>query len=145
MREKKKEAVQQDLQRRKDKVEKAEKKQAAALQRYQDKSNYTVYRTIPELNEELQKLHLTGKAKYTMAMQIEIVQAQIQYRRDCLMRKIKPGSLCSDMVGSTQAKLDALLKTLSELMMDESQNPRLSLPPQIRKVSAMRCSKLSFL
>jgi hypothetical protein len=72
-----------------------------------------------------------------MAMKIEIVQAQIQYRRDCLRRKIKPGSLCSDMVGSTQAKLDSLLKNLLELMMDESQNPRLSLPPQIRKVSAM--------
>ena len=70
-------------------------------------------------------------------MKIEIVEKQIQYRRDCLLRKIKPGLLCSDMVNSTQAKLDTLLTNLSQLIADESENPRLKLPPQIRKVSAM--------
>ena len=139
MREKKKEGVKQDLQRRKNKVEAAEKRQASALMRYQDKVNYIIYHTREEVMEELEKMHNSGKPKYTLAMKIEIVEKQIQYRRDCLLRKIKPGSLCSDMVNSTQAKLDALLTNLSQLMVDEFENPRLKLPPQIRKVSAMWC------
>ena len=139
MREKKKEGVKQDLQRRKNKVKAAEKHQASALMRYQDKANYILYHTREEVVEELEKMHNSGKPKYTLAMKIEIVEKQIQYRRDCLLRKIKPGSLCSDMVNSTQAKLDAPLKNLSELMVDESENPRLKLPPQIRKVSAKWC------
>jgi hypothetical protein len=137
VREKKKEGVKQDLQRRKNKVEAAEKRQASALMRYQDKVNYIIYHTREEVMEELEKMHDSGKPKYTLAMKIEIVEKQIQYRRDCLLRKIKPGSLCSDMVNSTQAKLDTLLTNLSQLIADESENPRLKLPPQIRKVSAM--------
>ncbi len=137
MREKKKEGVKQDLQRRKNKVGAAEKRQASALMRYQDKSNYILYHTREEVMEELEKMHNSGRPKYTLAMKIEIVEKQIQYRRDCLLRKLKPGSLCSDMVNSTQAKLDALLTNLLQLMVDEFENPRLKLPPQIRKVSAM--------
>jgi hypothetical protein len=77
MREKKKEGVKQDLQLRKNEVEAAEKRQASALMCYQDKSNYILYHTREEVMEELEKMHNSGRPKYTLAMKIEIVEKQI--------------------------------------------------------------------
>ncbi len=89
-------SVKTDLQRRKEKVAAQERREANTLLRYKEKENFYVYCTMVELNDELSRTHTSGRSLYTTAMKVEIVEKQIQYRRDCLMRKLRPGTLCSD-------------------------------------------------
>jgi hypothetical protein len=89
-------SVKTDLQRRKEKVAAQERREANALLRYKEKINFYVYCTMVELNDELSRTRTSGRPLYTTAMKVEIVEKQIQYRRDCLMRKLRPGALCSD-------------------------------------------------
>ena len=83
------------MRRKKDKAQAAERSQAIALTRFKDKENFEVLKSIPTLENELALKHPTGAPMYTTAMKVEIVEKQIQYRRDCLMRKLRPGALCS--------------------------------------------------
>ncbi len=73
-------------------VVESEKREAKALERFMAKTNYEVFHSLADLRAELQKKHPSGKPLYTSAMQVEIVVAQIQYRRDCLLRTLRQGS-----------------------------------------------------
>ena len=84
------------------------------------------------LEEELIAKHPTGNSKYTTAMKSDIVCAQLQYRRDCLGRTLRPGALASSLTG--QSRLDALLDSFEKVLADESRFPSLLSPPQIREV-----------
>ena len=125
-------SVKTDLQRRKEMVAAQERKEANALLRYKEKENFYVYCTMVELNDELSRTHTSGRPLYTTAMKVEIVEKQIQYRRDCLMRKLRPGTLCSDAKINDDRKLDRLKENFKQILIDEALYPSLKQPPQIR-------------
>jgi len=124
--------VSADLRRKETHVAETEKREARALERFMAKRNYQVFHTVLDLQRELGKKHDTGVPMYTPAMKVEIVEAQIQYRRDCLLRKLRPGALCSSVSGSIR-KLDALMDSFSIIIEDELRFPALLKPPEIRK------------
>ena len=123
-------SVKTDLQRRKEKVAAQERKEANALLRYKEKENFYVYCTMVELNDELSRTHTSGRPLYTTAMKVEIVEKQIQYRRDCLMRKLRPGTLCSDAKINDDRKLDRLKENFKLILIDEALYPSLKQPPK---------------
>ena len=110
----------------------AEKREATALHRYMSRENYIVYHTIGELMAELGMLHDSGKAMYSPAMKCDVVMAQLQFRRDCLLRVLRPGALCSNIKDATR-KLDALLDSFGCVIDDEHLYPSLLNPPQVRR------------
>ena len=98
-----------------------------------EEENFYVYCTMVELNDELSRTHTSGRPLYTTAMKVEIVEKQIQYRRDCLMRKLRPGTLCSDAKINDDRKLDRLKENFKQILIDEALYPSLKQPPpQIR-------------
>jgi hypothetical protein len=91
-----------DLSRKEAHIVDAERAQSKALKRFMDKKNYIVYTSMENLRAELSSKHASGLQKYTIPMQVDIVVAQLQYRRDCLMRTLRPGSLCSNVKNITR-------------------------------------------
>ena len=69
-----------------------------------------------------------------MAMKIEVVENQIQYRRDCYARVLRPGALVSHISAVTQLKLDKLMGNVQAILDDEAKFPALAAPPTIRQV-----------
>ncbi len=88
---------------------------------------------MPQLLTELDTKHASGKEKYTATMQCEIVFTQLQYRRDCLTRCLRPGALCSSHTGSAQSKLQQLLQHFASVLCDEQHISSLLKPPSIRR------------
>jgi hypothetical protein len=129
----KKKQLLNDLLRKEEKVKEQERREAKALQRYKDKQHFLVYTSMPQLLTELDTKHASGKEKYTATMQCEIVVAQLQYRRDCLARCLRPGALCSSHTGSAQSKLQQLLQHFASVLCDEQHIPSLLKPPSIRR------------
>jgi hypothetical protein len=117
-----------DLERKEDQVRQQEKRETRALQRFKDRENFFVYKTMAELQTEFKAKHPTGSPKYSTAMKSEIVVAQLQYRRDCLNRVFAPGALCSNFKGTAEAKLRALTQNFKACIKDEA-NP--ILPPPL--------------
>ena len=124
--------IQADLDRKEAHVVDAERAQSKALKRFMDKSNYTVYTSMESLRAELSSKHASGLQKYTIPMQVDIVVAQLQYRRDCLMRTLRPGTLCSN-VKKTHKRLDSLLLSFGQVCEDECLYPSLMNAPEIRR------------
>jgi hypothetical protein len=67
-------------------------------------------------------------------MKCEIVVKQMQHRRDCYGRCLKPGALQSDHKGGAAEKLIKLLASFEDVMNEEQDAPALLQPPQIRGV-----------
>jgi hypothetical protein len=130
---KKKDQIEAGLRRKEAQVVESEQREAKALERFMAKKNYEVFHSLADLRAELQEKHQSGKPLYTPAMQVEIVVAQIQYRRDCLLRTLRPGSLCSN-IKSVERRLDALMENFATIIEDEHMFPSLLQPPQIRRV-----------
>jgi hypothetical protein len=114
-------------------VKQEEQREAKALRKFKNKENFLVYTTMASLREELHLTHQSGLPKYTPAMQVEIVSAQLQYRRDCLARCLRPGALCSNFKGTAAEKLKALLINFKAALSDEGALPSLLKPPSIRR------------
>ncbi len=87
---KKAQQIEADLKRKEAHVADAEAEaaQSGALKRSVDEKNYKVYTSVADLKKELSQKHASGGPKYTVPMQVDIVVAQIHYRRDCLMRTL---------------------------------------------------------
>ena len=62
-------------------------------------------------------------------MKIEVVENQIQYRRDCYARVLRPGALVSHISAVTQLKLDKLMGNVQAILDDEAKFPALAAPP----------------
>ena len=81
----------------------------------------------------MSKVHQSGLPKYTPAMKCDIVTAQLQYRRDCLARCLRPGAMCSNFKGPATEKLKQLLENFKAVLRDEGLVPSLMKPPCIRR------------
>ena len=130
---KKAQQIEADLKRKEAHVADAEAAQSGALKRFVDKKNYKVYTSVADLKKELSQKHASGQPKYTVPMQVDIVVAQLHFRRDCLMRTLRPGTLCSN-VKNSHKKLDSLLESFKQVCEDECLYPSLMSPPEIRRV-----------
>ena len=104
------------------------------MRKYKDRENYIVYHSMRDIEEELGATLSDNKPKYSLAMQIEIVGKQIQYRRDCFDRTLRPGTLVSHLTSATQMKLDKLLENFQAILDDEARHPALASPPAIRQI-----------
>ncbi len=128
-----KKKLRNDLLRKEEKMKEQERREAKALQRNKDKQNFLVYTSMPDFLTELESKQASGKEKYTAAMQYEIVVAQLQYRRDCLARCLRPGALCSLYASSPLSKLQQLLHHFASALSDEQHIPSLLKPPFVRR------------
>ena len=133
IRKKKRVQVGEDLKRKEEQVAAAERREAKALERFKSKENYTVYHSAQELRAELARKHSSGKCMYTTAMKVDIVLAQLQFRRDCLLRTLRPGTLCSSVKDPTR-RLVSLVESFARVVEDEQLYPTLLSPPEIRRV-----------
>lgn len=134
---KKKEIADQDgetLRRREEEAKKKERTDAKALKKYQDSINFPVYTSMQELNDVLFAKHSSGTSKYTPKMQCEIIEKQLQHRRDCYARTLKEGALHSSHKGGSVTKVTKLLESFKDILADEKETPGLLEPPQIRQV-----------
>ena len=122
------------LRRREEEAKSKERADAKALKRYQDAINFPVYNSMTELQLILSSSHSSGVAKYSDAMKCEIVVKQMQHRRDCYGRSLKPGALWSDHKGGASHKLIKLLAAFADVLNEEQVTPSLLQPPQIREV-----------
>jgi hypothetical protein len=111
-----------------------ETKELKALTKFKDRENYIVYHAMIDIDDELNSTLAGGKPKYSLAMKIEIVEKQIQHRRDCYARTLRPGTLVSHISTATQLKLDKLLGNFQVILDDEAKYPALASPPSIRQV-----------
>ena len=109
-----------DLDRKEQQVREQERREMRALQRFKDRENFEVFKTMEEILELFKAKHPTGSFKYTAVMKCEIVVAQLQYRRDCLNRVLPQGAMCSSHKGTPEAKLKDLLGNLKRCMKDEA-------------------------
>ena len=125
--------MENDLKRKEEQVKEQEAREAKALRRYKDKENFEVFVTLEALHDEMSKVHQSGLAKYTTAMKCDIVRAQLQYRRDCLARCLRPGAMCSNFQGPATEKLKQLLENFKAVLRDEGSLPCLMEPPCIRR------------
>ena len=89
---------------------------------------------MKELKGILSATHSSGAAKYSDTMKCEIVVKQMQHRRDCYGRCLKPGALQSDHKGGASEKLLKLLASFEDVLNEEQDAPALLQPPQIRAV-----------
>ena len=126
----KKVQLEKDLERKEDQVRLQEKRENRALQRFKDRENFIVYKTMAELQIELKAKHPTGSPKYTTAMKSEIIVAQLQFRRDCLNRVFAPGAFSSNFKGTAEAKFRALIANFKLCLKDEAATPSHT-PPSI--------------
>ena len=126
--------IEEDLKRQRGKVQQQEAKELKALTKFKDRENYIVYHSMIDLEEELEATLGSGKPKYSLAMKIEIVEKQLQYRRDCYARTLRPGALVSHISTANQLKLDKLLDNFQDVLDDEANFPALAAPPTIRQV-----------
>jgi len=122
-----------DLDRKQEQVREQERREMKALQRFKDRENFEVFKTMDDLLDLLKSKHLTGSFKYTPLMKCEIVVVQLQHRRDCLNRVLAPGCLCSSYKGTAESKLRALLQNFKACIKDEARIPALLTPPTIRR------------
>jgi hypothetical protein len=89
---------------------------------------------MKELKGILSDTHSSGAAKYSDTMKCEIVVKQMQHRRDCYGRSLKPGALQSDHKGGASEKLIKLLAAFEDVLNEEQDAPSLLQPPQLRAV-----------
>jgi hypothetical protein len=120
--------------RREEEAKKKERADAKALKKYQDSINFPVYTSMQELKDILNAKHPSGSPKHTPKMQCEIIEKQLQHRRDCYARTLKEGALHSSHKGGSVTKLTKLLESFKDVLADEKETPGLLEPPQIRQV-----------
>jgi hypothetical protein len=70
----------------------------------------------------------------TPKIQCEIIEKQLQHRRDCYARTLKEGALHSSHKGGSVTKLTKLLELFKGVLADEKETPGLLEPPQISQV-----------
>ena len=122
------------LTKREEEAKLEERKNARALKRYQDSINFPVYTTMTALMQVLDEKHPSGSAKFSAKMKCEIVEKQLQYRRDCYARTLRDGAMHSNHKGGSESKLVKLLGSFKDALADEKEAPHLLQPPQIRTV-----------
>ena len=76
----------------------------------------------------------SGTPKHTPKIQCEIIEKQLQHRRDCYARTLKEGALHSSHKGGSVTKLTKLLELFKGVLADEKETPGLLEPPQISQV-----------